>query len=64
MTFLLACAVIVCVVGLIMTAPTRESYRKAACTAAIASDDLMNGNVTVGGGSYFMGINQIAVTLE
>jgi hypothetical protein len=64
MSFLLACAAITCVVGLIMTAPTRDSYSKTSCVAVMATDDMMNGNVTAGGGSYFMGINQVGIVLE
>jgi hypothetical protein len=41
-----------------------DSYKKAACSGSILSDDLMNGNVTDNGASYFMGLNQVPVMLE
>lgn len=63
MAFFVACAAITLVVGIIMTVPSRQSFSKTLCTAAITTDDLMNGNVTTEG-TYFMGINQIATMVD
>lgn len=50
--------------GLIVTGENRTSYKKAGCTAAIMTDDVMNGNSTVNGGSYFMGMNMVPDALS
>ena len=50
--------------GLILTVGNRNGFSKATCSAAMLTDDVMNGNVTNGGGSYFMGLNQVPILLE
>jgi hypothetical protein len=52
-----------CVAGFSQSQLISNSLDSMTCASSIVLDDLMNGNVTTGGSSFFAGLNQINVQL-